>query len=532
MVQDSGDGGKVKRLEKRAYILLLAAALLLYNAAWIYVSYIRYTSLNYSVWDLGVNYERAWQVLNGSLTTIPDFIGFFSTDFIVVILSPLSLINQLSSLLAAQLVALDISCILIYKISMILLKDRWKSAAISTAFLFYPPLAGITWFDFHYQVFFIPFFLAGYFFYLRGNYVVSGIMMVLSGTVRFPYVVFPLLFSLGIILSQFVTRSDERSSTRMLYSMLLLFAASILLVTGYMESNGMEYVSFLTSSFGGTTPFEHTPFTILITLFIIFAFLLFQPMVSKKWLPFLLPYAVLIIISSNTFFLYPQFFHRQYGGLYIPFMFLGFIDSVIVLERYLRSHKFKSKRILRKVAWLSKHSVTAVLVLMLVAIPFFQPYGPLNFASPNNFYFEREIAGSNISQVNGLNTVIALIPRNATEILVQNNLPEYFPKPLYNNTVLAPPIVSFENFSLYSIQKDRFNVTGLGGVMVSFPIQYVLLDYESSQFTAGNPSMKNMSEMMFESGYYGVYAQDGLIVLLERGYSGPPAIMVGNPFFT
>ena len=532
MVQDSADSDKVGVFEKRTHLLLLAAGLLLYNAAWIYVSYIRYTSLNYSVWDLGVNYERAWQVIHGSLATIPDFIGFFSTDFIVVLLSPLSLINQLSSLLAAQLVALDISCVLIYKISMIALKDRWKSAAISTAFLFYPPLAGITWFDFHYQVFFIPFFLAGYLFYLRGNYVASGVMMVLSGTVRFPYMVFPLLFSLSVTLSQFVSDGGERSRARISYAVLLLMAAAILLVTGYMESNGMEYVSFLASSFGGITPFEHTPLTVLITIFLIFAFLLFQPVVSKKWLPFLLPYVVLIIISSNTFFLYPQFFHRQYGGLYIPFMFLGLIDSVIVMERYLKNHKFKSKRIMRKVVWLAKHSITAVLVLMLLAIPFFQPYGPLNFASPNNFYFEKEIAGSNISQVNGLNAVIALIPNNATEILVQNNLPEYFPKPLYNNTVLAPPIVSFQNFSLYSIQNDRFNVTGLGGVMVSFPIQYVLLDYESSQFTAGNPSMKNMSELMFESGYYGVYAQDGLIVLLERGYSGSPVIMVGNPYFT
>jgi len=532
MDQDSVDNGNVKTLEKRAYLLLLAAGLLLYNAAWIYVSYIRYTSLNYSVWDLGVNYERAWQVLHGSLTTLPDFLGFLSTDFIVVLLSPLSMINQLSSLLAAQLVALDISCVLIYKISMKILKDRWKSSAIATAFLFYPPLAGITWFDFHYQIFFIPFFLAGYLFYLRGNYVLSGVMMVLSGTVRFPYVVFPLLFSLGIILSQFVSHGGKRSRAGISYATLLLIATATLLVTGYVESKGMEYVSFLASSFGGITPFEHTPLTVSITLFLIFAFLLFQPLISRKWLPFLLPYVALIIISSNTYFIYPQFFHRQYGGLYIPFMFLGLMDSVIVLERYLKSHKFRSKHIMRKVVWLSKHSITAVLVLMILAIPFFQPYGPLNFASPNNFNLEKEIAGSNISQVNGLNTIIALIPQNATEILVQNNLPEYFPRPLYNNTVLAPPIVSFHNFSLYSIQNDRFNVTGLGGAMVPLPIQYVLLDYESSQFTAGNPSMKNMSEMMFESGYYGVYAQEGVIVLLERGYSGPPAIMAGNPYFT
>ncbi|MHB1708356.1 MAG: DUF2079 domain-containing protein [Thermoplasmataceae archaeon] len=532
MEKDAVDTSRARTPGKRLYLLLLVAGFLLYNAAWIYVSYIRYTSLNYSVWDLGVNYERSWQVLHGSLTTFPDLVGFISTNFIVVILSPLSMLNQLSSLLVAQLVALDFSAILIYKISMIILKDRWKSAALSTAFLFYPPLAGITWFDFHYQVFFIPFFLAGYLFYLRGNYVASGVMMVLSGTVRFPYMVFPLLFSVSALVSQFMTGSDKRSVAGTSHAVILLIVTAVLLVIGYKESNGMEYVAFLASSFGGITPFAHTPLTILITLFFILAFLLFQPLISRKWLPFLIPYVVLIIISTNTYFIYPQFFHRQYGGIYIPFMFLGLIDSVIVLERYLRNHKFRSKRIMRKVVWLSKHSVTAVLVLMLVAIPFFQPYGPLNFASPNNFYFEKEIAGSNISQVNGLNTIIALIPSNATEILIQNNLPEYFPRPLYNNTVLAPPIVSFQNFSLYSIQNDRFNVTGLGGVMVSFPLQYVLLDYRSSQFTAGNPSMKNMSEMMFESGYYGVYAQDGLIVLLERGYSGPPVIMVGNPYFT
>ena len=532
MDQDAVETGKSGTPEKRIYLLLLFAGLLLYNAAWIYVSYIRYTSLNYSVWDLGVNYERAWQVLHGSLITLSDFVGFFSTDFIVVILSPLSIINQLSSLLAAQLVALDISCILIYKISMFVLKDRWKSTAISTAFLFYPPLAGITWFDFHYQVFFIPFFLAGYLFYLRGNYVASGVMMVLGGTVRFPYMVFPLIFSLGAMVSQFATGGDERSRAKFSYGVILLVVAAILLVIGYVESNGMEYVAFLSSSFGGITPFEHTPLAILITIFLIFAFLLFQPVFSRKWLPFLIPYIVLIVISSNTYFLYPQFFHRQYGGLYIPFMFLGLIDSVVVLKKCLKNHKFRSKRIKRKVVWLSKHSVTAVLVLMIVAVPFFQPYGPLNFTSPNNFYFEKEMANSNISQVNGLNTIIALIPGNATKILIQNNLPEYFPRPLYNNTILAPPIVSFQNFSLYSIQSDRFNVSGPGGVTISLPLQYVLLDYGSSQFTAGNPSMKNMSEMMFNSGYYGVYAQDGLIVLLERGYSGPPVIMVGNPYFT
>ena len=74
MYPDAASTGNTRNREKRIYLLLLFASLLLYNAAWIYVSYIRYTSLNYSVWDLGVNYERAWQVLHGSLTTLSDFV--------------------------------------------------------------------------------------------------------------------------------------------------------------------------------------------------------------------------------------------------------------------------------------------------------------------------------------------------------------------------------------------------------------------------------------------------------------------------
>jgi len=518
------------RLKSR-YMLVLVLALVLYNAAWIYVSYIRYTSLNYSVWDLGVNYERSWQVLHGSLTSLPDFVSFFTTDFIVVLLSPLSMLDQLSSLLAAQLAAMDISCILLYGIAMYMLHDRWKAIAISSAFLFYPPLAGITWFDFHYQVFFIPFFLAGYLLYLRGHYISSGILMVLSGTVRFPYVIFPLLFSLIIILNELRPGHGLVTRNRLWYAAILFLSTFALLIAGYVESKGMTYIHFLASSFGGPTSFQHTPETVALTIFFMFIFVLFIPLVSRKWLLFLIPFIALIIISSNTYFLYPQFFHRQYGGLYIPFIFLGLIDSVVVLRDYLKVHGHNGRKIIKKIRWVSKHSVTAIFVVMLVSIPFFQPYGPLNFASPNNFYLGREISSSNLTQLNGLNTVISLIPANATEILVQNNLPEYFPRALYNNTILAPPIVNFVNFSLYSIEMNMFNVTGLGAIMAHYPLEYVLLDYASSQFTAGNPSLHNISELMVSSGYYGVYAQNGIIVLLERNYTGQPVMMIGTPYF-
>jgi uncharacterized membrane protein len=510
--------------------ILVVIAFAFYNAIWIYISYVRYTSLNYSVYDLGLNYERLWQVFNGSLVTVPQFLNYFSTDFIVVILSPLYFTGQLYSLLAIQLFAMDISALIIYRIAMIFLNDRLKAASISAAFLFYPPMAGITWFDFHYQVFFIPFFLGGYLLYREGHYVSSFILMIFAGTVYFPYSIFPLLFGLTVIIYEYRNSGLERALSKLIYGFSLFAAASILLFVGYLEVQGVRYYNFVTSQFGGSPLSVHTPENIFFTLFLIFALVIFVPLISRKWLPFFIPFFALIILSQNIYFIYPYLFHRQYSGLFAPFIFLGIIDGIIVLRRYETLHK--SGKGLRAIAgWSSRHIATAILAVIIVSALFLQPYGPVNSITSDNFSLAHEISQSNLTQLYGLQSVVSLLPENASSILIQNNLPEVFPRSLYNGLILDAPLTKFVNFSMYSIAHDAFNASG-NGQIAAFPIEYVLLDYNSNQFVAGTPSMNNMSSLMYSSGYYGVYAQSGSVILLERGYSGPPEIMVGTPFFS
>lgn len=510
--------------------MAILLAFIFYNAIWVYISYIRYTSLNYSVYDLGLNYERIWQVFHGSLTSFSQFVNYFSTDFIVVLLSPLSFTGQLYSLLAVQLIALDVSAIIIYKISMKLLENRWEATAITIAFLYYPPLAGITWFDFHFQIFFIPFFLGGYFLYLKHRYIASFVLMIFGGTVYFPYALFPLIFSITVIFYDFIFKQDDRRLYDLVYGTFLLLASAIILVMGYLVEKGVRYYNFITSQFGGSSVSTHTPFHIFITLFLIFALVIFLPLFSKKWLPFFIPFFALVLLSQNIYFLYPALLHRQYGGLYIPFIFLGIIDLIVASRASQFRDVNRRKRMRNFLGRTSKHVATIVLVVIIFSALFLQPYGPINGTTSDNFKLNHEISQSNLSQLYGLQSVVSLIPDNASNVLVQNNLPEVFPRALYNGLILDAPLTQFVNFSIYSIANDVFNASGNGQVG-SYQIKYVLMDYNSNQFTSGNPSLFIMSHMMYDSGYYGVYAQNGSIVLLLRGYTSAPVMMSGPPYF-
>ncbi|MEM0156356.1 MAG: DUF2079 domain-containing protein [Thermoplasmataceae archaeon] len=517
----------VRRRNTVSVLMIIAFAF--YNAVWIYISYIRYTSLNYSVYDLGLNYERLWQVFNGSLVNMQQFLNYFFTDFIVVILSPLYLTGRLYSLLAIQILAINVSALIVYRLAVIFLNERWKAVCIAVAFLYYPPIAGITWFDFHYQVFFMPFFLGGYLLYVKRHYMSSFILMIFSGTVYFPYSLFPLIFALTVIVYEYRGARTEKIFSKLIYGFSLLAASSMLLIIGYLEVQGVRYYNFVTSQFGGSTLSIHTPGNVLFTLFLIFALVVFVPFISKRWLPFFIPFFALIILSQNIYFIYPYLFHRQYSGLFTPFIFLGIIDGLIVLSRYESVHK-NGKKLKAAARWSSKHIATAILAVILVSALFLQPYGPLNSVTSDNFNLGNEISQSNLTQLNGLHSIVSLLPENASNILIQNNLPEVFPRSLYNGLILDAPLTNFVNFSMYSIVHDAFNASG-NGQIEAFPIEYVLLDYSSNQFVVGSPSMHNMSELMYGSGYYGVYAQSGSVVLLQRGYSGSPVIMVGVPFF-
>ena len=102
-------------------------------------------------------------------------------------------------MLVIQEIFLGLPAIVIYLIAQTHIKDKTSSLLISLSYLLYFPLAGVNYYDFHFQAFFMLFFLLGYFTFIKGKYIYSSIFFFLSGTVRFPYMVFPILFFLLLL---------------------------------------------------------------------------------------------------------------------------------------------------------------------------------------------------------------------------------------------------------------------------------------------------------------------------------------------
>ena len=198
----------------------------------------------------------------------------------------------------------------------------------------------------------------------------------------------------------------------------------------YLHTSSSSYLVYLQSSYSK-----------FITLVLIFSPLLFLPFMSKKWLLLYFPFIFLIIYSTNSGYFFPSLFHSQYTSFIIPFLFLGLIDSL---------HNFpSSKTINQDSSTIPKRSVNlneilitrrklilTVFVLILIFAIFYQPYGPLNTFSPDNFNLVDQTQ-YNMTQYNYFEETVSLIPINNSYVLMQNNMPELLPRQLsYNMTIL------------------------------------------------------------------------------------------------
>jgi hypothetical protein len=164
-----------------------------------------------------------------------------------------------------------------------------------------------------------------------------------------------------------------------------------------------------------------------------------------------------------------------------------------------------------------------VLVIMLVVTVsfavFFEPYGPLNGETRDNFALGPATT-LNWTTFHQMQDLVNLVPRATPWVLFQNNMPSVLPRPLaYHETPLTP----------YDAQTDQFPLD-LDGVLLQVPIQYAIVDPFSPWFMisglVAETSMQNFAQSMIASGAYGILGEaDGMFVL-ERGYVGPPQYYV------
>ncbi len=521
----------------RIYDLLFIASLIVFLAAWIIIDLGKFYSLHSYVFDLGYIMERLWQPYN--VVSLPSYEFIFFNSAFQLVLSPLYFLHSFQILLILQVVSFGASSIPLYALGKMKVKSKFIALLISTSFLIYFPSSGILWFDFHIQAFFIPLFIFGYYFHVKEKYLVSSLLFILSGTVRFPYSVFPILFSFYDLLEIIYSRKLQNIGGRRLFSDLAVFFASgFILVGGYF---------FILSGHNSTAiSFMHTPLAIRLlmtaaTLLAIAGPVLFLPATKFRWLLLFLPFIMLGLYTGSYNYFFPRVYQLQYTSMAIPPLFLGLIDALgantgrahnnpIWRLSVLRLALHAVQRFRTDVKRNSKKMAVSIFSILILGSILFQPYGPLNNFTPTAYGISNSV-NFNTSNYKALSDLTALIPKNNPNVMFQNDMPEMLPRPELNNTYFLFSIYVSSNVTLSEVKNNTFPLDSAAPVYPA--VKHVNVDYliaftQSSQyylqFGKNEATLPQLVSLMMLSGKYGIVAEEYGFVILERNYHSQPKI--------
>ena len=518
---------KRKRIEKillksiSKYDVFLGLSVAVYIIVWSYITISRFYSLNALIYDLGAYMQRSWEIIYFRLTIV-QYVNIMFSSGLVYLVFPLAMAKSYPLLLFIQSFLIGVSAFAVYGIDKHFINDRLVSLILSVSFLLYFPMAGLNWYDLHYQVYFIPLFMFGFFFYLKGHFKIAFILLALSGIVRYPFIVFPFLFSLIEIL-QFIYSENRKKAIQILsfrfnialfiFSTLFLFFSAL-----YLQLSGTGTTSIIHASL--LEPLGYNISNKAVTIFIYLLPVLFFPLLSKKWAPLLIPYFGLMFVTDFFGYVYPTSIMFQYSTTIVPFIYISTIETLSTLpnkggkKKWIKSLKLNSKV-------MSRIFVSIMLVLTLLLSLYYQPYGPFNGSAPDNFNIENSLH-PNMTNYNELNSIISLIPSNNSNILTQYNIPEIIPRPLDNSPFFYITAVTLT----YNLSYESQN-----GEWTRADIQYILADYDStfyyfSQAFPYNYSMSTIIQNVYSTGHFGILAESGPFILLEKGYVGNPVIYI------
>ncbi len=508
----------------------LIVAVTIFSLYWAFLSAEKFLHFQATIFDLGVSLQSLWNITH-TTWTLGHLLYQFDYQGISFILSPLQYLGYIP-LLAFQSIIIGLGSIAIFYISSSRGIGYRNSLLLGLAYLFYFPLSSLSWFDFHFQSLFITFFLFAYLCYLKNKYWCSSILFLISGIVRFPYAIFPFLFwILAFVL-------DRKEKANVKFSWIALF--NIILYSAILGSSYFLLKNGAISTHATSTidPFYNLPVK-LITIGVIFAPVLFIPLLSKRWMVFMLPYLILMFFANNPVYEFPYLFELQYSASFISFVFLGLIDVMsspdrfrYILNRVKNFHAYRKKNTgPRDLKSFSIHkAAVALLAACIFSTAIFQAVGPINLLNKE---------GINVASVTHynqelieFNSISSLIPRSCPYVLLQNNLPQFLPGPSGNN--LRMPGFIGPNLSPSQFSNNSFPWR-YGSFSDFTPIDYVLGDVASTQqFTQslvnGFPDMANLTDQFLASGYYGILGEVGPFYVLERGYTGFPLLY--SPYCT
>jgi len=511
-------------------ILILALSLILYNYFWDLIVSARIWSISApngaTVWDLGASYYSLWGSLH--ISTMVRFEYYLAIKPIVFILSPLFFLKSAFDLVYFQTLWISLTAIPLYFIAIKKIKSRFLSLLLAVSYLLFFGIAGLNWFDFHFQSIFPILFISGYSLYLYDKKILSIIFFVLSGLVHFPYTFLPLIISFAYLLENL--RYGKRTYAEnfnwiwvFLLSFFIVIMAYVLIAIGSSTLPVGATAGLVTKPVSPYINLDNRIFTI----FLFFGPFLMLPLLSKKWLFLALPYFYLLFYIGNYTYYFPAIISLQYTPLLIPTIFLGTIDVLSEMDIKIPNFKANNENNTKTKAMIHSYKFKKVLTIFIIIIllgTVYEPYGIFNEHSEADFGLNK-IMDYNSSIYDHYIEMVDLLPTNSEYILYQNDMPQVI---FRDPAALTTHLFGYSNNFSYFIPNQNSFIPLSSGNWTS-DIQYILTDPYSYYFLAtgsGNYS-KNMYDTLnhfLSEGDYGILGEYDGLLLVKKGYSGAPVI--------
>jgi uncharacterized membrane protein len=449
----------------------------------------RYEAFNAGVFDLGVSSSLLYSVFHQPFALyVSNQPALALNKIIYFLLAPFfNIYPDPRVLLVFQSFFIPLSIFPLYDIAKHVFKDEYISIFIAITYLFYYPMGGVNWFDFHFMALVPALFLFGFYFLLKQKYWISAVFLVLAEISDF---LVPLV---GIILSivLFFTKDKKQHkfSIFMLIFSTLLFAMIVLYF-------GASYLFYWAN-------YKSIPYYFLMinaswqlkALFLIYMFspLLFIPILDKKYVYLIIPFLAFALLNNYYPYIDPMFF--QYPSLIAPFLFISLIFGLKNLS--LKFRKINIKNVRRIAVMILALNIAIAMVLM--------PWGPFNPDITSSYNMDNAIHVT--VQDQALDKMITLIPKGSS-VLIQDNMPQL--AIIYNWTL--PDFLKNGTYPDY---------------IITDPYSY-FFDHYSVYNPLYNQTMIQVFNMLFSTGKYSVYAESYGMILLKINYHGSPIMF--TPF--
>ncbi len=440
------------------------------------LSYMRYITFHSTVFDLGVSSD----LIKNALTSPVVF-----NKLIYFLMYPLySLFPSQIGLMVFQDVLVSAGVFPVYFIGRRLIKNHNYSLLLSLIWLFYFPLAGVEWFDFHFIALFPTLFLTGYCLILYDKFKSSLVLILLAITTDYlaPVIVVFYLILLAI---------RHKNVPKYYYAIIItLIAIPFIGVNIIYPSYTFQLLNISAilknPSIITTSLFRKILYFVIDTMPLLFISF-FVPEILL-----ILPYAGLVF--AHNYFPYYQPIFYQYPALIAPGIFIA---AAVFIGKHEKSnfHHITMKKF-----------ITVAFAVAIITWLLFTPYG--NLVTDNNH--DMGVANylsmghydtySNIHYTvydRELQSMINSIPKGSS-VAIQNNMPQ---------------LVQFYNYTL--------PVNGYNGTP-----QYIIADPYSSWFYNLGITSNAVTDTLslvnhkLNSGDYGILMEESGMALLENNYKG------------